>query len=261
MAWENHFQVLLHLMQRALFNTNCLGGKEAIFNLFSIPKKICFSLSIFWWTSQSTSDHGQRVLVCLRCRCQSWCRTNVSTELVTSHEYFRDRWKARRENVSRMKLNPCMHVYMYVPCALDGKWQINVNSCPAEQKQTMQWAWEQPLETASGARRLAWEHKEWKTLWKVAQFCATSSPVCVHRLTATAVTWHLVVLNMHHAPCRSAIMWDTGYTIHRWQNQVKRYRIKLFLLSLHTESILIASYYVWTTDVTWTILTMSLLPF
>lgn len=140
---KNTFRYYSIFMQRALFNTNSLWRKEAVFNLFPITKKtqisvvLCLTSDDTFGTSHCshcTSDHGQRVVVCLRCRCQSWCRTKGSIELATSHEYFTQTAKRPAE---RMSARPvyilCTRCVLYVPCSLDGKWQINVNSCPTEQ--------------------------------------------------------------------------------------------------------------------------------
>lgn len=149
-------------MQRALFNTSCLwgGGGKHFLNSFQKKKKkkilnLCCSLSLSpdgtLTMSPCTSDHGHRVLVCLRCRCQSWCRTKGSIELVNSHEYFTLTAERPAEKISAdwssTHVNAWAYfiwVYMHVSCSLDGKWLINVNSCLAEQKQTTWWARVQP---------------------------------------------------------------------------------------------------------------------
>lgn len=152
---KNHLPVLLHHYAKSIIQHQLsLRGEKSISSTAFKKRNLqslLFSLSLLTapWLCP-TSDHGHGVLVCLRCRCQSWCRTKGSIELVTSHEYFTPTAERPAERMSADWSSACVNaqayfiVYMYVFCSLDGKWQINVNSCLAEQKQTTWWARAQP---------------------------------------------------------------------------------------------------------------------
>ncbi len=73
----------------------------------------------------------------------------------------------------------------------------------------------------------------------------------------------MVVWQLQHIWCHKILCCGTLVNGHWLTRKRRNCLIKsLFLLSLHTKSIVVTSYnYGWTTDVSWTILTMSLLPF
>lgn len=126
-AWENYFQVFLHLHaksiiqhQLSLKKISCLQPfsnhykKPQISVVLSLPSDGTFG------TSHCTSDHGQRVVVCLGCRCQSWCRTKGSTELATLHEYFTQTAERPAERMSAEWSSSCVYTVLctWYVCAL-----------------------------------------------------------------------------------------------------------------------------------------------